>query len=230
MVEETPESLIYSAIEGFETQPDVASIGRINESGSRIYELWKEEEKRLANTVAVLEAELRTVTGEIDQLKTPTSDVIEQLHLSDEERTKIIAQGDGGSEKNDVFSLIHEQTMLLDGQKIALAKQLSEIETTITQMQAAEMQMVREEAELIEQKRMALAATATSNLSSTTMKIMLFKKFGIHIEEPASEGNDKIVIFNEHSDAAKVLDVDPKFSDYFISNYIWEQIGTTDGP
>ena len=228
MLDEAPETLILSAIEGFETQPDVASIGRINELANRVNELWQEEENRLETEVSALENDLRAELAEIDVLKRPTNAVFELLHLQNDAIALILRRNAENPEKNDVFSVINEQKALLDKKKILLAKQLSELESRIAQMRTTEMELTQREAELAEQKLAALQTNTSSNMDLTTMKIMLFKKFGIHIEEGEEGKNDKIVIFNEKRSGAKTLEVDPKFLDYFISNYIWEHVGNNE--
>ncbi|OBA23130.1 Spc24-domain-containing protein [Metschnikowia bicuspidata var. bicuspidata NRRL YB-4993] len=219
MLDEPPEKLISQAVENFETQPDVACIGRFNELAQGLSAAWKNEENRMQAAVSALENELRSILAQTDVLKQPTDEVFERLHLP-----KHSAGED--AQKPDALSIIHQQTASLDNKKISLAKQLTEIESALMQARAAERELAQREAEILEQRAAALATNAATNVSLATMRIMLFKKLGIHIEDAGAGGNDKIVMFSENSSAPpKTLDVDPKFLDYFISNYIWDEIG-----
>lgn len=226
MLDEAPETLVYSAIEGFETQPDVDSIGRINENGNRLNQSWKNTEKRLENMVSALEAELNKAREETERQKRPTKEIYELLNMPSEDMDVNDAEN---HEQNDSLSLLNAKAVALDRQKFSLAKQILDIESSVAQMRATSDLLDLQEAEIEQQRDAALASNVASNMNLNIMKVMLYKKFGIHIEEDTLGGNDKILIFSENKKTpAKVLEVDQNLLDYFISSFIWDQLGNSE--
>lgn len=219
MLDEAPDSLIYSAIEGFETQPDIASLERIEQTQSKTALLRSQRIANLESQVKQLEEELKAVQSALDGLSIPSSAISETLR-------GFGAKTSGASEQDetDVFKLINLKSLSLDNEKVALAKQLTEIESSINQMNMAKIKATRRREEVNDLREQALALNVANNYNGTSMKISLFKKFGVHIEEKEG-GSDRIVIFDHGSNLTNVLEVDDKYLDYFISNYIWDRLG-----
>ncbi|KAF5210864.1 kinetochore-associated Ndc80 complex subunit spc24 [Clavispora lusitaniae] len=210
---EAPDSLIYSAIDNFETQPDLASLRRIAENLRKTADLRSARIEKLEEQVSRLERELREVSEEIESLKEPSATVYETLGQF------------GEVQKSDsVFKLINAKSVELDNLKVSLAKQLTELESAINHMSMKKISMSRRRDELASEREQALAANIASNLNSSSMKISLYKSLGVHVEDFDGE-SDKIIIFDRGTDSTSVLPVDEKYSDYFISNYIWDRLG-----
>lgn len=210
MLDEAPDSLLYSAIDNFETQPDVASLQRISENLKKTAELRRLRSEAAQKEVDRLEADLAQLSREIAALKQPGTDVYATLGVSD---------------KNDdnLFRLVDSKSAELDKQKVALAKQLTELESAINQMTMATVQMSRQRDELARKREQALAANVAANMNSSSMKISLYKSLGVHIE--AFGDSDRILLFDRATELTSVLPVDEKYLDYFISNYIWDRLG-----
>lgn len=210
MLDEAPDSLIYSAIEGFETQPDIASLQRILQTQAKIEELRSAKLEQLRTEVKTLETELEQLNNDLKVLSQPTTLILQML---------------GETAGENALQMINAKASELDNEKVSLAKQLTELENNINQATMAKIEATRRIEDAAQQKEQALAASVASNLNTNSMKISLFRRMGVHIEEV--ENSDKIMIFDKGNNLASVLEVDPKYLDYFISNHVWERIGNT---
>lgn len=210
MLDEAPDSLLYSAIDNFETQPDVASLHRISENLKKTAELRRQKSEAAEKEVKQLEAQLHEISREIAALKEPSATVYETLGVFD-------------PSDDNLFRLVDARSAELDNQKVALAKQLTELESAINQMTMATLTMTRQRDELARKREQALAANVAANMNSSSMKISLYKSLGVHIE--AFGDSDRILLFDRATDLTSVLPVDEKYLDHFISNYIWDRLG-----
>lgn len=215
MLDESPDSLIHAAIDNFETQPDVASLHRISETLKKTSELRNNRTEKLQAEVSALEAELDALTNELRLLNQPSQTLNETL-------------GQMGSQKptsdENVFKIMNSKSVELDNLKVSLAKQLTDVESSLNQMNMAKITMARRREELASQKDQALASNVADNFNSSSMKISLYKSLGVHVED-FDTANDQIIMFDKATNLTSVLRVDEKYSDYFISNYIWERLG-----
>lgn len=209
MLDEAPDGLLYSAIDNFETQPDVASLQRIAETLKKTAQLRQRRVDAAEAQVRRLEAQLHELTREIAALKEPSAAARQTLGAAD------------GAV--DLFRLADTRSAELDRQKVALAKQLTELESGINHMTMARLRMARQRDELARKREQALAANVAAHMNSSSMKISLYKSLGVHIE--AAGGGDRILLFDRATDLTGVLTVDEKYLDYFISNYIWDRLG-----
>lgn len=215
MLGNQPQELVYSTIENFETEPDITSLARISETMNKTEEKRRAKLTRLQSGITKLEEQLAEVKGKLESLNQPSEALKEQI-------------GNLGKNPLDpnesTFQLINTKSGELDSMKVALAKQLTDVESQINQIHMAKMNLTKQKEELLQQKEQALAVSVAENHNSSSMKISLFRSLGVHVG--TAEKGDKIVIFDEKKNQTSVLDVDEKYSDYFISNYIWERLGT----
>lgn len=216
MLDEAPDTLIYSAIENFETQPDISSLARISENLKKTKELRDAKIDHLQKNVDELEAKLEELSSEIKALSEPSAAILGALsQLGTASYTK---------EDDSVYKVMNAKSVELDNLKVSLAKRLTDLESALNQMNMVKMNMARHREDLSHQKEQALATNIASNFNSNSMRISLYKSLGIHIEE-LPDGNDKIVVFGREKNLTSVLQVDEKYLDYFISNYIWDKLG-----
>lgn len=225
MLDEPPHTLIQSAIEGFETQPDLLSLERVGQMQAQLAEVRSQKLTKLETEVLDLEARLAQALSELQALSTPNPAIFEALGPSSLSASDSAARAgpDAAAAHEDVFKLLNSRSVELDTEKVALAKQLTELESSINQMSMAKIKLVRQKEEYERQKEQALAANVANNFNTTAMKIALFNKMGVHIE--SQDSRDKVMVFDRATDAASLLEIDPKYSDYFISNYIWDRLG-----
>lgn len=214
MLGEQPEHLVYSTIENFETEPDITSLTRISETMAKTEEKREAKLDRLQTGITKLEENLLEAKNKLESLKQPGEAFKEQLSRLGKNSL---------DPTENTFQLINTKSGELDSMKVALAKQLSDIESQINQIHMAKMNLTKQKEDLILQKEEALTVSVSENPNSSSMKISLFRGLGVHVG--TGERSDKIVIFDEKRNQTSVLDVDEKYSDYFISNYIWEKLG-----
>lgn len=216
MLDEAPDTLIYSAIENFETQPDISSLVRISETLQKTKECREAKIDALQKQIDVLETELEEISGEIRILQQPRTAIMDVL----------ADFGNPGhtQEEDSIFKVITAKSVELDNLKVSLAKRLTDLESALNQMNMTRVNLERHSEEVRHQKDQALTNNIANNYNSNSMRISLYKGLGVHIEELA-DGNDKIVVFGRTKNLTSVLQVDEKYLDYFISNYIWEKLG-----
>lgn len=215
MLGDQPQELVYSTIENFETEPDIASLARISEAISKTEEKRSAKLNRLQKGIKALEEELAEAQAKLEVLNRP-SDALKEL-LGNLGKSPL-------DPTENTFQLINTKSVELDNLKVALAKELTDIESQINHLHMTKMMLTKQKEELVQQKEQALAVSIAENHNSSSMKISLFRGLGIHVD--SSGKSDKVVIFDEKKNLTSVLDVDEKYSDYFISNYIWERLGT----
>lgn len=216
MLDESPDSLIYAAIDNFETQPDIASLHRISETLKKTTELRNAKTERLQKDIQILENELAELTNELKLLHQPGATMHETLGQ--------MGNGQKQTEEQNVFKIMNNKSVELDNLKVALAKQLTDLESSINQLNMAKLNLSRQSEDLASQKEQALSNNIADNFNSSSMKISLYKLLGVHVEDFDTQ-NDKIIMFDKLLNLTSVLQVDEKYSDYFISNYIWDRLG-----
>lgn len=211
------DTLIDSTIEGFETQPDIASLARIAESLKKTKDVREIKIERLNKQVDTLQREVDALGSEIKALSQPNSALLEQLSEF----------GAAAVPKDDesIFKVMNSKSIELDNLKVSLAKRLTDLESVINQMDMVKVNLARRSDEVTRQKEQSLATNIATNFNSNSMRISLYKSLGVHIEE-VDDGDDKIVVFGPTKNLTSVLQVDEKYLDYFISNYIWDKIGS----
>ncbi|KAF3987570.1 hypothetical protein FT663_04387 [Candidozyma haemuli var. vulneris] len=215
MLGSQPQELIYSTIENFETEPDITSLSRISETIVKTEEKRNAKLDRLQKGITALEEQLAEAKSKLESLNQP----------SDAFKEQVSGLGKSPLDPNEnTFQLINTKSGELDSMKVTLAKQLTDIESQINQLHMTKMNLTKQKDEFLQQKEQALAVSVAENHNSSSMKISLFRSLGVHVD--SAEKSDKIVIFDEKKNQTSVLDVDEKYSDYFISNYIWERLGT----
>lgn len=217
MLDVALDTLIDSTIEGFETQPDISSLARIAESLKKTNELREAKIDRLQKEVDTLQAEVDALSSEIKAMLQPDASILERLA---EYGTAPVLKED-----ESIFKVMNAKSIELDNLKVSLAKRLTDLESTINQMDMVKVNLARHSEEVSHQKEQALATNIATNFNSNSMRISLYKSLGVHIEE-LDNMNDKIIVFGPSKNLTSVLQVDEKYLDYFISNYIWEKIGT----
>lgn len=217
MLDVPPDTLIDSTIENFLIQPDIDNLARIAKNLKKTNELRETKIENLRNQITSLQSEVDALKGEIKAMSQPNSAVLEQLSE--------FGAAPLPKEDESIFKVINAKSIELDNLKVSLAKRLTDLESVINQMDMVKVNLARRSEEVSHQKEQALASNIATNFNSNSMRISLYKSLGVHIEE-LEDGNDKVVVFGPTKNLTSVLQVDEKYLDYFISNYIWEKIGS----
>lgn len=114
--------------------------------------------------------------------------------------------------------LIHQ----LDREKFALAKAINELESSNDHNSATLVKLSNELENLVEED---VLDTATSDVEdSTLLKLKVFRSLGVSFDGDRPENHTKALIQSSTHDNIYTLSLDKQYSNFFISNYIWEKI------
>lgn len=118
----------------------------------------------------------------------------------------------------DHVDLIHQ----LDREKFALAKAINELESTNDHNSAGLLKLKRELEELIDED---VLDTATSDVEdSTLLKLKVFRSLGVSFDGDRPETHTKALIQSSTQNNLYTLSLDKQYSNFFISNYIWDKM------
>lgn len=200
--------------------PDVAALEEISSVLEETAHLRRISEEKLRKDVENAQNENTTLKAELVAANQPGADLYDRLGIQESDRDPA---------NDDVFRLLRSKMLDLDNEKIALAKQLTELQSVINQLKQDRLQIQKRLEDLRRAKDDVLHNNVSEHYNSTSMKIALYKKLGVHIESVGGDDSesqeDKILVIDKLSNLASVLAVDEKYLDYFISNYIWDRIG-----
>lgn len=199
--------------------PDVAVFDETTRILEETAQIRRQYEDKLRKELQAAQNENNTLKAELSAANRPGPDLYDLLGISESQRDP---------ENDDVFRLLRSKLLDLDNEKIALAKQLTELQSVVNQLKQDRLQLQKRQEDLRRAKEDALQSNVAEHYNSTSMKIALYKKLGVHIEsasDDAGSPEDKILVIDKLSNLASVLAVDQKYLDYFISNYIWDRIG-----
>lgn len=213
---EKPNEILLSTIEVYETKPDLDSLRRISEVTQQTKVLRDSKIAKLQKHVDLLTKQLRDASDDLKTLSGPNPAILGTLSGMGEPIK--------ANMETSVFKVMNAKSVELDSSKVSLAKKLTDLESSINHLNMQKVSLARTTEEVAQQKEQALATNISANYNSNSMKISLYKSLGVHIEEQA-DGNDKVVVFGRAKNNTSVLQVDEKYLDYFISNYIWERLG-----
>lgn len=221
MLHEKPEELIKSSIESFEIEPDLLTLNRIEETISKT-------NLERANKIEVLQNNIKKASGEYKTLR----DEFEALQKSSTlvETLNSLGNGEEEGEKinghDNIFKSMNKKSIELDNLKVSLAKKLNELERQINSLNIEKVNLTKQQQDLVDENENSINSNLLSNFDSKIMKINLYKNLGVLLEsgEDEQSENDKLIIYNKFADLTSVLKVDEKYSDYFITNYIWDKL------
>lgn len=148
------------------------------------------------------------------------------------------------SNDENIFKIMNSKSIELDNLKIHIAKKLNDFENQLNSLNLNKINLIKEKSNLINENENLINNNLLNNFDSKIMKINLYKNLGIFIENGnendevetpnninnntnninKTDKNDKIIIYNKFSDLTNFLNVDDKYSDYFITNYIWDKL------
>lgn len=217
MLDEKPEDLIQSSIDSFEIEPDILTLNRIEDTINKISQERSHKISFLQEGIKKLENELKSLQEEL-----------ELLGLSNGLKETLNSLGDSKlsneEEHENIFNIMNKKSIEIDNLKLSLAKKLNDLESHLNSLNITKNNLTNKQEELISENEKLIDKNLLNNFDSKIMKINLFKNLGISIENANLNENDKIVIYNKLSDLTSILTVDDKYSDYFITNYIWERL------
>lgn len=208
-------SIFESLFEAFQITPELTSASRIEESIAKINQQQDDILDRHTQSILALQKEHQSILNEIKSLTDPKSTSPEILHQLDVT---------GSSANEDLFKLFEKKSSQLDDSKVLLAKRLNDLESQINTMKIMITRLNESLDRLNTKSENLLNENLLQNPDSKIMKINLYKSLGLLIESVNEQENDKILIYNKENDLTNILNVNDKYSDYFITNHIWDKL------
>lgn len=125
-------------------------------------------------------------------------------------------------EHSDQRIKIQTSFQQLEQDKFNIAKSLTDLEinqsilnTNLSILNETYEKLVLDEDNLLNNE-------VNENFDSVVLKLKLFKTMGIVIDTKSDP--NKLVVYNKVQDAVNVLTVDDNYSNYFITNYVWDAL------
>lgn len=224
MFHETPDKLLLSSIESFEIEPDLLTLRRIEEVINKTNQIR-------TNIIEKYEEKIKAMKGQHQNLLTEI-ELLTRVSGINYENLKALGNGDeeysGDLSTKNIFNVMNDKSIELDNLKLSLAKNLNDLESQINSMNIMKKDMT-EKYELAKLKNDNLINdNILKNPDSKAIKINIYKNLGVEIEnnEDNETGNsqDKVVIYNKETNLSSILNIDEKYSEYFVTNYIWDRI------
>lgn len=224
MFHEKPDKLLLSSIESFEIEPDLLTLRRIEEVINKTNQYRSNIIENYETKLSAMKSEFQSLMSEINLLTKVSGINYENL--------KVLGNGNEESiediNNKNIFTVMNEKSIELDNLKLSLAKNLNDLESQINSMNITKKDLM-EKYELVKMKNDNLINdNILKNPDSKAIKINIYKNLGIEIEsgdEGTSENNqDKVIIYNKETNLSSILNIDDKYSEYFITNYIWDRL------
>ena len=226
MFHEKPDKLLLSSIESFEIEPDLLTLRRIEEVISKTNQYR-------SNIIENYESKLNTMKSEFQSLMSEIN-LLTKVSGINYENLKLLGNGDeesmGDLSNKNIFNVMNEKSIELDNLKLSLAKNLNDLESQINSMNITKKDLM-EKYELVKMKNDNLINdNILKSPDSKAIKINIYKNLGVEIEsgdegEIESESKqDKVIIYNKETNLSSILNIDDKYSEYFITNYIWDRL------
>lgn len=224
MFHEKPDKLLLSSIESFEIEPDLLTLRRIEE-------VINKTNQYRSNIIENYETKLNTMKSEFQSLMSEIN-LLTKVSGINYENLKLLGNGDeesmGDLSNKNIFNVMNEKSIELDNLKLSLAKNLNDLESQINSMNITKKDLM-EKYELVKMKNDNLINdNILKNPDSKAIKINIYKNLGVEIES-GEEGEtenkqDKVIIYNKETNLSSILNIDDKYSEYFITNYIWDRL------
>ncbi|KAE8352531.1 putative kinetochore protein spc24 [Aspergillus coremiiformis] len=197
LLDENPGTLIHHTIGNFNIQPDKQAVTRINDSLST---LQQSRELRIQDA----ESALRKLSRHLHSLNT--------------QHEEAIAAHDSGKHAADMVEL--------DTKKFRIAKAATELEIESERLES-ELEMLKER--LVDLEAQGLEGDEGTRRErelddATILRLKIYRSLGVDIEADDAGNFSKAVIRNSRKGDVHVVNIDPKFSPFFYSNYFWSTI------
>ncbi|RAH43841.1 kinetochore Spc24 family protein [Aspergillus aculeatinus CBS 121060] len=194
LLDENPATLIHHTIGNFNIQPDKQAVTRINDS---LATLQQSRELRMREA----ESALRKLSRHLSALNN--------------QQEEAVAAHDAGQHAAEMVEL--------DTKKFRIAKSATELEIESERLEG-ELEMLRErladlEAQGVEGDEPTRREREMDD--ATLLRLKIYRSLGVDIEADETGNFNKAVIRNSRKGDVHVVNIDPKFSRFFYSNYFW---------
>ncbi|KAK6205351.1 Spc24 subunit of Ndc80-domain-containing protein [Scheffersomyces amazonensis] len=252
MIQGTPEDIIQQSIDSIEIEPELLTLDRIEDTIQSIKAIRDEKietltnnNSKLANTIGQLNQEIRLLTKVSDY----NYEIIKNLTTIHNLRG--INTIEDINRDDNIFKVLSKKSIELDNVKVVIAKNLNDLESSINSLKLNKSNLLKEIDQLrtklsnIFNNDLEKSSSTSGNSQeqrddileqdSSILQINLFRNLGVRIEtfdndiadelvDSDKKSLDHIIIHNKGTNLTSVLKVEPQYSDYFISNYIWERL------
>ncbi|KAF2744446.1 Spc24-domain-containing protein [Sporormia fimetaria CBS 119925] len=193
LLDEPPATLIAQCTANFKSGPDHACLMRIGESLDTLKQFREQSMSEMQETLARLERTKKTLASQINHT------------LSQHNPTT------------------HAQEILrLDTEKFKIAKQASDLEVEGERLQNEVQRLGGVLQELEEEGVEGGDREKGADEDATVLKLKVYRTLGIDVEaDPTTGQYNKAVIRNAAKGDVHVVNIDPKFSRQFYTNYFW---------
>ncbi|KAA8644158.1 hypothetical protein EYZ11_008481 [Aspergillus tanneri] len=194
LLDESPATLIHHTIGNFNHQPDKQAVSRINDS--------------LATLQQSRDLRRREVESSLKKLS-------RHLHSLNTQYDEAVAAHDANHHAAEIVEL--------DTKKFRIAKAATELEIESERLES-ELEMLKERlADLEAQGLEGDEATRREREAddATILRLKIYRSLGVDIEADEAGNFNKAVIRNSRKGDVHVVKIDPKFSRFFYSNYLW---------
>lgn len=215
MFDESPGKLVQESIDGFEIDGDVYSVDRI--------------ERAIADTKLLRSAAIEAHETRINQLEHAQETLVSEVGLltqvsgiNRDTLNQLGGESVAESASDNIFAAMNRKSYELDKMKLTFAKTLNDLESQLNAMRIQKSSLDHTYSKLTQQMEDIVSENVANNPDSRVMKINIYRSLGVTIE-PSGAG-DKVFIYNRETDVSSVLDVSDKYSDYFITNHVWDRL------
>ncbi|KAF1940523.1 Spc24-domain-containing protein [Clathrospora elynae] len=192
LLDEDPAALIAQCTTHFKISNDTASLIRINESLSTLSEYRTQHLRSIQSSLSAMNRVHQTLAANYNHT------------LSQHNPTNHAAE-----------------ILRLDTEKFKIAKQASDLEIEGERLQSDLARLQGVAAELGEEGVEGGMEVKTGE-DATVLKLKLYRTLGIDVEaDPTTGQYNKAIIRNATKGDVHVVNIDPKFSRHFYTNYFW---------
>ncbi|KAG9199149.1 hypothetical protein B5807_02866 [Epicoccum nigrum] len=193
LLDEDPAALISQCTSHFKIANDTASLLRINDSLSTLSQFRSQHLQSLKSSLAQLSRTHQTLSANHSHT------------LSQHNPTNHAAE-----------------ILKLDTEKFKIAKQASDLEIEGERLQQERERLAGVAADLEAEGVEGGEREKAESEDATILKLKLYRTLGIDVEaDPTTGQYNKAVIRNAAKGDVHVVNIDPKFSRHFYTNYFW---------
>ncbi|CCJ30764.1 unnamed protein product [Pneumocystis jirovecii] len=114
--------------------------------------------------------------------------------------------------------------LAMDREKFSLAKNINELELSINTLDATHSRL-KEELEQLESEDV-MKDTELMTDDSTLLRLKIYRMLGIDLLEDDTGVYTKAIIRNKNNSDVHEVNIEPRYSHFFYSNYLWDLIST----
>ncbi|EER34406.1 predicted protein [Candida tropicalis MYA-3404] len=205
------------------SQDELQLLEEINNSIKNLDQIRKSKINELSTRTTTLTNQINIITKEINELN----------RINDENYSKLsIPETSPIRKSSNIFHIISIKKQELDNLKVEIIKESQLLHTSISNLTLEERNLINKLNELIEKINRIDEDNSkiVSEQDPSMLKINLYKNLGIKLETGNShnsddgDNDDMMIITNQDDNTSNILKVEPKLSDFFISNYIWDKL------